>query len=207
MSTEMVMLSNHLILCHTLLLLPSIFPSIRGLSSESVVHIKRPKYWSFNFSFSIIHLPMNNQGWFPSGLTGLISLLPKGLSRVFSSTTIWKHQFFGAQLFYVPTLTSVHWIHTSIEKTIDLTMWIFVSKVMSSLCNMLSRFLKAFLKGTLLQVSEVAQSCPTLCDPMGCSLPGSSVHGIFQARVLGGLPFPSPGDLPDPGVESWSQAL
>ena len=47
--------------------------------------------------------------------------------------------------------------------------------------------------------SEVAQSCPTLCDPMDCSLPGFSIHGIFQARVLSGLPFPSPGDLPDPG--------
>ena len=49
--------------------------------------------------------------------------------------------------------------------------------------------------------SEVAQSCPTLCDPMDCSSPGSSLHGILQARVLEGLPFPSPGDLPDPGIE------
>ena len=53
-------------------------------------------------------LPMNIQGWFPSGLTGLISLQSKGLSRVFSSTTIWKHQFFSTQPFYSPTLTSVH---------------------------------------------------------------------------------------------------
>ena len=48
-------------------------------------------------------------------------------------------------------------------------------------------------------------SCPTLCDPMDCSLPGSSVHGIFQARVL--EPFPSPGDLPDPGIKPRSPAL
>ena len=54
--------------------------------------------------------------------------------------------------------------------------------------------------------SEVAQSCPTLCDPMACSLPGFSVHGIFQARILE-LPFPSPGDLPDPGIEPVSPAL
>ena len=55
--------------------------------------------------------------------------------------------------------------------------------------------------------SEIAQSCPTLCDPMDCSLPGSSVHGILQARILSGLPFPSPGDLPNPGFEPRFPAL
>ena len=55
--------------------------------------------------------------------------------------------------------------------------------------------------------SEVAQSCPTLCDLMDCSLSGSSVHGIFQARVLEWIPFPSPGDLPEPGIEPGSPAL
>ena len=55
--------------------------------------------------------------------------------------------------------------------------------------------------------SEVAQSCPTICAPVDCSPPGSSVHGILQARVLGGLPFPSPGDLPDPGIKPRSTAL
>ena len=54
--------------------------------------------------------------------------------------------------------------------------------------------------------SEIAQSCPTLCDPMDCSLPGSSAHGIFQVRVLE-LPFPFPGDLPDPGKEPRSPTL
>ena len=49
--------------------------------------------------------------------------------------------------------------------------------------------------------TEIAQSCQTLCDPMDCSLPGFSVHGIFQARVLSRLPFPSPGNLPNPGIE------
>ena len=52
--------------------------------------------------------------------------------------------------------------------------------------------------------SEVAQSCLTLCDPMDCSLPGSSVHGIFQARILEWVAIPSPGDLPDPGIEPGS---
>ena len=57
------------------------------------------------------------------------------------------------------------------------------------------------------KVSEVTQSCPTLCDLMDCSLPDSSVHGIFQARYWSGLPFPSPGDLPNPGIEPGSPAL
>ena len=55
--------------------------------------------------------------------------------------------------------------------------------------------------------SEVAQSCLTLCDPVDCSLPGSSLHGILQARLWSGLPFPSPGDLPNPGIEPGSLAL
>ena len=93
MSIDSVMPSNHLILCHhSLLLLPPIFPSIRVFSNESVLPIKRPKNWSFSFSIS----PSNEY-------SGLISfrmdwLLPKGLSRVFSNTTVQKHQFFGAQL-------------------------------------------------------------------------------------------------------------
>ena len=56
-------------------------------------------------------------------------------------------------------------------------------------------------------MSEVAQSCPTLCDPVDCSLPGSSVHGVLQAKYWSGLPFPSPGDLPDPGIEPRSPTL
>ena len=55
--------------------------------------------------------------------------------------------------------------------------------------------------------SEVTQLCPTLCDPMDCSLPGSSVHGIFQAIYWSGLPFPSPGDLPNPRIEPGSLAM
>ena len=95
MSIESVMPYNHLILCHPPLLLPSVFPSIWVSSSESVLHIRWPKYWSFNFG---INLLVNIQDWFPSGLTGLISLLSKRLSRVFSNTTVQKHQFFSAQL-------------------------------------------------------------------------------------------------------------
>ena len=70
------------------LLLLSVFPSIRVSSKESALHIRWPQYWSFSFSISP---PMNIQDWFPLGWTGLISLQPKGLSRVFSSTTVQKH--------------------------------------------------------------------------------------------------------------------
>ena len=92
MSIESVMPSNHLILCRPLLLLPSIFPSIRVFSNESAFHIRWPKYWSFSFNIS---LPMNIQDWFPLGWIGWISLQSKGLSRVFSNTTVGKHQFFS----------------------------------------------------------------------------------------------------------------
>ena len=102
MSVESVMPSNHLI-CHPFLLLPSIFPSIRAFSKESAVCIRWPKYWA---SASV--LPMNIQGWFPLGLTGLISLLSPGLSRDLSSTTVWKHQFLSIQ----PSLWSNSHIHT-----------------------------------------------------------------------------------------------
>ena len=93
MSIEMVMPSNHLILCHLLLLPPSILPSIRVFSNESVLCIRWPKYWSFSISPS-----MNIQDWFPLGWTGWISLQSKWLWRVFFTTTVQKHQFFSAQL-------------------------------------------------------------------------------------------------------------
>ena len=95
MSIESVMPSNHLILCHPLLLQPSIIPSIRVFSNESVLHIRWPKYWSFSFSIC----PSNEYSLLISlRLTGLISLQYKALSRVFSNTTVQKHQFFGTQL-------------------------------------------------------------------------------------------------------------
>ena len=105
MSIESVMLSNQFILCCPLLFLPSIFPSIRVFSSELALCIKWPKYGA---SASASVLPMNVQGWFPLGLTALISLQSKGFSRVFSSTMIQKHQFFGIQ----PSLWSNSHIHT-----------------------------------------------------------------------------------------------
>ena len=93
MSFESVMPSNHLILCRPLLLPPSIFLSIRVISNESVLHISWPTY-----SASASPLTINIQDWFPLEVTGLISLQWKGLSRVFSNTTVQKHQFFSAHL-------------------------------------------------------------------------------------------------------------
>ena len=94
MSIELVMPSNHLILHHLLLLLPSIFPSIRVFSNESAFASGGQ---SIGLSASTSVLPMNTQDWSPLGWTGWISLQSKGLSRVFSNITVQKHQFFGAQ--------------------------------------------------------------------------------------------------------------
>ena len=104
MYIESVMPSNHLILCCPLVLLPSVFPSIRVFSNELTLHIRWPKFWSFSFSIS----PSNEYSVNPLGLTGLISLLFKGLSRIFSNTTVRKHQFFIAQ----SSLWSNSHIHT-----------------------------------------------------------------------------------------------
>ena len=104
-SIESVMPSSHLILCRPLLLLPPIPPSIRVFSNESTLHIRWPKYWSFSVSIS----PSNKHtGLSPLEWTGWISLQSNGLSRVFSNTTVQKHQFFGPQ----PSSQSNSHIHT-----------------------------------------------------------------------------------------------
>ena len=105
LSSELEMPSNHLILCHFLLLLPSIFPA-SGSFPMSQFFATGGR--SIGVSASASVFPMNIQDWFPLGLTGWISLLSKGLSRAFSSTTVQKHQFFGTQL----SLWSDSHIHT-----------------------------------------------------------------------------------------------
>ena len=94
MSVELAMPFNYLILCHCLLLLPSVFPSIRVFSNESA-----PTSGGQNIgdSASALALLMNIQGWFPLGVTGLISFLSSNSKPVFSSTRIWKHPFFSVQ--------------------------------------------------------------------------------------------------------------
>ena len=98
LSIKLVMPSNHLILCHPLLLLPSIFPSIMAFSNELVVPSGGQSIGA-SASASASVLSVNIQSWFLLGLTGFISLLSKGFSRVFSSTTVRKHQFFSTQPF------------------------------------------------------------------------------------------------------------
>ena len=105
MSIEAMMLSNHLILCHPLLLLPLVFPSIRVFIVSCLF---TPTGQSIGAWASVSALPMNIHSWFPLGLTGWISLLSKGLWRVFSSTIVRRHQFFDAQPFllsssHIPT--------------------------------------------------------------------------------------------------------
>ena len=105
MSIESVMPSNHLILCCPLLLLPSTFPT-SGSFQMSQLFTSRGQSTGVLASASV--LPMNIQDWFPLGLTGLISLQSKGLSRVFSNTTVQKHHSLVLSFLYSPTLTSIH---------------------------------------------------------------------------------------------------
>jgi len=139
MAIELVMTSNNLILCQPLLLLPSVFLSIRVFSSESV-HPSGGQ--STGASASALVLPMNIQDWYPWGLTALISLQSNGLSRVFSNTTVQKHQFFSVQQVFIVQLSHPYMIT---GKNIALTRWTFVGKVMSLLFNMLSRLVRTFL--------------------------------------------------------------
>ena len=114
---------------------------------------------SIGASASASVLSMNIQDWFPLGQTGWISLLSKGLSRVFSNTTVQKHQFFSVQL----SLWSNSHSH---GKTIALTRWTFVGKVMSLLLNMLSRFVKAFLpRSERLLISWLLSPSAVILEP------------------------------------------
>ena len=133
------MLSNHLILCRPLLILCSIFPNIRGFSNESVLCIRWPKYWSFSFSIS----PSNEYSGLISFRMNYLNLLAvqgtlKSLLQHHSlkASVLWCSAFFIVQFSHP---------HMTIGKTIALTRWTFVGKVMSLLVNMLSRFVIVFL--------------------------------------------------------------
>ena len=121
----------------TLLLLPSVFPSTRVFSNESVLHIRWP---SIESSALASVLPMNIQDWFPLQWTGFITFQSLGLSSVYSNTTVQKHQFFGAHLFSIVQLSHPY---MTPRKTIALTRWAFVGKIMSLLFNTLRSSLAA----------------------------------------------------------------
>ena len=135
MSINLVMPYNHLILCYPLLLLPSIFPTIRVFSNESVLHIRWPKYWSFSFSIS----PSSEYSglkidWFNLAVQGTLkSLLQHHSSK---ASILWCSAFFMVHLSH-PYMTT--------GKTTALIFWTFVRKVMSLLFNMLSRIVTVFL--------------------------------------------------------------
>ena len=159
--------SSHLILCHPLLLLPLIFPNIRVFWNESTLHIRWPKYWSFSLKIR----PFNEHPGLISFRIDWLDLLAvqgtlKSLLQHHSSkASILRHSaFFIVQLSH-PYMTT--------RKTIALTRQTFVDNVMSLLFNMLSA-----------TAAKSLQSCPTLCDPIDGSPPGSSIPGILQARTL-----------------------
>ena len=138
MSIESVIPSNHLILCRSLLLQPSIFPSIRVFSNESALHIRWPKYWSFSFNIS----PSNaHPGLISFRMDWLDILAVQGtlnslLQHHSSKASILQHSAFFTVQFLHPYMTT--------GKTIALTGWTFVNKVMSLLFNMLSRWVITF---------------------------------------------------------------
>ena len=139
MSIELVMTSNHLILCRPLLLLPSIFPRIRVFSKESVLRFRWPKYWSFSFSIS----PSNEYSGLISFRIYWLDLLAvqgalKSLLQYQSSkaSILQQSSFFRVQLSH-PYMTT--------GETIALTRWPLVGKIMSLLFNMLSRLIITFL--------------------------------------------------------------
>ena len=152
MFIESVMPSNHLILCHPLFLLPSIFPSIRVFSNESTLCMRWPKYWSFSFSIS----PSNKYSgliafridWFDHlAIQGTLkSLLQHHSSKL---SILRCSALFMVQLSY---------LHITTRKTIALTRWNFVGKVMSLLFNTLSRFIIAFLPRSTCLLSSWLQS-------------------------------------------------
>ena len=165
MSITSVMPSNHLILCRPLLLLPSIFPSIRIFSSESTLHIKWPKYWSFSFSIS----PYNEYSALISFRMDWLDLLAvqgilKSLLQYHSSkgSILQCSALFIVQLSY-PYMTT--------GKTIALTRQTFAGKVMSLLLNMLSRFVIAFLpRSKCLLISCLQSPSAVILEPKKKSL-------------------------------------
>ena len=169
MSIDLVIPPNHLILCHLLILLPSIFPSIRVFSNESVLRIRWPKYWSFSFSIS----PSNEHpGLISFRMDWLDFLTVQGILK----SLLQHHSSKASILLYSANfIVQLSHPYMTTGKTIALTRWTFVGKVMSLLFNMLSAAAAA---------AKSLQLCPTLCNPIDSSLPGSPVPGILQARTL-----------------------
>ena len=140
---------------------------------------------SIGVSASTSVLPMNKQDWSPLGWTGWISLKSKGLSRVFSNTTVQKHQFFNTQLFFIVQLSHPY---TTTGKTIALTRWTFVDKVMSLLSNMLSRLVIIFLlRSKCLLISWLQSPSAVILEPRkikSATLSPSICHEVMGPDVM-----------------------
>ena len=186
LSIEFVMLSNHLILCHPLLLLPSIFPNIRVFSKESALHIRWPKYQSLNISPSneYSELISFRIDWFD--LLAVQGTLKRLLQHDSSKALILQGSAFFMVKLSHPYLTAAA---KSLQSCLTVgpyrpqptrlpCFWDSPGKNTGVGCPYLLQCMKVKSE------SEVAQSCLTLSNPMDCSLPGSSIHGTFQARVL-----------------------
>ena len=160
MSIESMIPSNCLILCLSLLLLPSVFPSIRVSSSVSALCIRWPKYWN---TASASVLPVNIQGWFSLRLTGLISLLSSGLFKSHIQLHSLKALVLQCSAFFMVLLSHPYMIT---GKTIVLIIHTFVIKVISLLFNTLSRFVIAFLlRSNCLLISWLQSQSTVTLEP------------------------------------------
>ena len=178
------MSSNHLILCRPVLLLPSVFPSIRIFSNESALHIRCPKYWSFSFNISP---SKNTQDWSPLGWTGLISLQSKGLSRVFSNTnTVQKHLQHSSKasiLWRSAFFIQLSHPYMTTGKTIVLTRQTFVDKVMSLFFNMLFRLVITLLpRSKRLLISWLQSPSTVILEPR--KIKSATASGIGKSPYL-----------------------
>ena len=166
MSVESVMSSNHLILCHLLLLPPSIFPSMRVFSNEGTLHIRWPKYWSFSFSIS----PSNEySGQISFRINWFDLLAVQGTLK-----SLLQHYSSKASILQCPAIFMVQRSHPYMTtgETIAVTMWTFVGKVRSLLFNILSRFVRAFFPSRKhLLISWQQSTCAMILEPKKIRFP------------------------------------
>ena len=167
--------SNHLILCHPLLLPPSIFPSIRVFSNESVLWIRWPKNWSFSFSIS----PFNEHSGLISFRMDWLDLLAvQGTLKSLLQHHSWKASVLWHSAFFIVQLSH---LYMTTGKTIALTRWTFVGRVMSLLSNKLSRSVIAFLpRSKSLLVSWLQSPSAVILEPKKISLSLCKLKAVTQ---------------------------
>ena len=185
MSIGLVMPSNHLILCHPLRLPPSIIPSIRVFSNESVLHIRWPKCWSFRFSISLSN---EYSGLISFRIDWLDLLAVQGTLESLLQYYGWKASILQCSAFFIVQLSHPY---MTTGKTIALTRWTFIGKVMSLLYNMLSRLVITFLPGSKYLLISWLQSpsAVILKPPKIKSLTVPIVSPSICHEVMGPMPW------------------